>query len=155
MSCAQTGVVWMARARKKINFGSAVACARQTQPRAAAFGARLCVEILSELFAHDHRIGLAVTPLEIGQHAFERMLAVVAAPALAGVEKTDLLAAGPVQDRVLYGSDFPNIPYAVQSGVEAILDLRLGRALEEKLLCTNAARLFGLNPAEFAIENEP
>ena len=54
------------------------------------------------------------------------------------------------QDRVLYGSDFPNIPYAVQSGVEAILDLRLGRALEEKLLCTNAARLLGLNPADLA-----
>jgi predicted TIM-barrel fold metal-dependent hydrolase len=59
------------------------------------------------------------------------------------------------QDRVLYGSDFPNIPYAVQSGVEAILDLRLGRALEEKLLCTNAARLFGLNPAELATQKEP
>jgi hypothetical protein len=54
------------------------------------------------------------------------------------------------QDRVLYGSDFPNIPYAVESGVQAILDLRLGRALEEKLLCTNAARLLGLSPAELA-----
>lgn len=54
------------------------------------------------------------------------------------------------QDRVLYGSDFPNIPYAVESGVQAILDLRLGRALEEKLLCTNAARLLGLNPADLA-----
>lgn len=51
------------------------------------------------------------------------------------------------QDRVLYGSDFPNIPYPVQDGVQAILDLRLGRALEEKLLCTNAARLLGLDPA--------
>jgi predicted TIM-barrel fold metal-dependent hydrolase len=54
------------------------------------------------------------------------------------------------QDRVLYGSDFPNIPYAVESGVQALLDLRLGRALEEKLLCTNAARLLGLNPADLA-----
>jgi uncharacterized protein len=51
------------------------------------------------------------------------------------------------QDRVLYGSDFPNIPYPVSDGVQAILDLRLGRALEEKLLCTNAARLLGLDPA--------
>jgi hypothetical protein len=34
--------------------------------------------------------------------------------------------------------------------VQAILDLRLGRALEEKLLCTNAARLLGLNLAELA-----
>ncbi len=51
------------------------------------------------------------------------------------------------QDRVLYGSDFPNIPYPVADGVQSILDLRLGRALEEKLLCTNAARLLHLDPA--------
>jgi uncharacterized protein len=50
------------------------------------------------------------------------------------------------QDRVLFGSDFPNIPYRFEAAVQAILDLRLGRALEEKLLCTNAARLLGLNP---------
>jgi uncharacterized protein len=54
------------------------------------------------------------------------------------------------QDRVLYGSDFPNIPYDVRDGVQAILDLRLGRALEEKLFCTNAARLLGLDPAQLA-----
>jgi predicted TIM-barrel fold metal-dependent hydrolase len=54
------------------------------------------------------------------------------------------------QDRVLYGSDFPNIPYPVADGVQAILDLRLGRALEEKILCTNAARLLGLDPAKLA-----
>src|SRR5262249_12947094 len=54
------------------------------------------------------------------------------------------------QDRVLYGSDFPNIPYPLADGVQAILDLRLGRALEEKILCTNAARLLGLDPAKLA-----
>jgi uncharacterized protein len=52
------------------------------------------------------------------------------------------------QDRVLFGSDFPNIPYRWEDSVSAILDLRLGRTLEEKILCTNAARLLGLNPAE-------
>jgi predicted TIM-barrel fold metal-dependent hydrolase len=51
------------------------------------------------------------------------------------------------QDRVVFGSDFPNIPYRVESAVQSILDLRLGRALEEKLLCTNAARLLNLNLA--------
>jgi predicted TIM-barrel fold metal-dependent hydrolase len=50
------------------------------------------------------------------------------------------------QDRVVFGSDFPNIPYRWEAAVAAILDLRLGRALEEKLLCTNAARLLNLNP---------
>lgn len=54
------------------------------------------------------------------------------------------------QDRVLFGSDFPNIPYRWETALQAILDLRLGRALEEKLLCTNAARLLELNPAELA-----
>ncbi len=54
------------------------------------------------------------------------------------------------QDRVLYGSDFPNIPYTLESAVQAVLDLRLGQALEQKLLCTNAARLLGLAPAELA-----
>jgi predicted TIM-barrel fold metal-dependent hydrolase len=50
------------------------------------------------------------------------------------------------QDRVLFGSDFPNIPYRFETAIQSILDLRLGRTLEEKLLCTNAARLLGLNP---------
>ena len=49
------------------------------------------------------------------------------------------------QDRVLFGSDFPNIPYRWRAAVNGILDLRLGRALEEKLLCTNAARVLGLD----------
>jgi predicted TIM-barrel fold metal-dependent hydrolase len=48
------------------------------------------------------------------------------------------------QDRVLFGSDFPNIPYRLESAIQSILDLRLGRALEEKLLSTNAARLLNL-----------
>jgi predicted TIM-barrel fold metal-dependent hydrolase len=51
------------------------------------------------------------------------------------------------QDRVIFGSDFPNIPDRLESAIKSILDLRLGRTLEEKLLCTNAARLLGLNPA--------
>ncbi len=54
------------------------------------------------------------------------------------------------QDRVVFGSDFPNIPYRLESAIQSILDLRLGRALEEKLLCTNAARLLGLDLAEVA-----
>ncbi|MCA1644436.1 MAG: amidohydrolase family protein [Chloroflexi bacterium] len=52
------------------------------------------------------------------------------------------------QDRVVFGSDFPNIPFSVETAIQAMLDLRLGRALEEKLLCTNAARLLGLDLAD-------
>jgi predicted TIM-barrel fold metal-dependent hydrolase len=54
------------------------------------------------------------------------------------------------QDRVLYGSDFPNIPYSLESAIDAILALRLGRALEEKLLSTNAQRVLGLDAAALA-----
>ena len=54
------------------------------------------------------------------------------------------------QDRVVYGSDFPNIPYSLDAAIQAIRNLRLGRALEEKLLCTNAARLLGLDPTDIA-----
>ena len=57
------------------------------------------------------------------------------------------------QDRVVFGSDFPNIPYRLESAIQSILDLRLGRALEEKLLCTNAARLLGLDLAQVAKKN--
>jgi predicted TIM-barrel fold metal-dependent hydrolase len=46
---------------------------------------------------------------------------------------------------VVFGSDFPNIPYRLESAIQGILDLRLGRTLEEKLFCTNAARLLALD----------
>jgi predicted TIM-barrel fold metal-dependent hydrolase len=50
------------------------------------------------------------------------------------------------QDRILYGSDFPHIPYRLETAVQAIRDLQLGRAIEQKLFYTNAARLIGLPP---------
>ena len=59
------------------------------------------------------------------------------------------------QDRVLFGSDFPNIPYRLESAIDAIRDLRLGRAIEQKLLCTNAARILGLDPAEITATSTP
>ena len=52
------------------------------------------------------------------------------------------------QDRVVFGSDFPNIPYSIGTALQAIFDLRLGRALEEKLFCTNAARLLQIDIAK-------
>src|ERR1700730_9325698 len=59
------------------------------------------------------------------------------------------------QDRVVFGSDFPNIPYRLESAIQAILDLRLGRALEEKLLLTNATHLLGLNPLDIGKQPAP
>jgi uncharacterized protein len=58
------------------------------------------------------------------------------------------------QDRVVFGSDFPNIPYRFDTAIQGILDLRLGRTLEEKLLFTNAARLLGLDLATLAAASE-
>jgi uncharacterized protein len=52
------------------------------------------------------------------------------------------------QDRVVFGSDFPNIPYSLESALRAIFDLHLGRTLEEKILCTNAARLLRIDPIQ-------
>ena len=58
------------------------------------------------------------------------------------------------QDRVVFGSDFPNIPYRWETALQSILDLRLGRALEEKLLCTNAARALELDLRDLALTVE-
>jgi predicted TIM-barrel fold metal-dependent hydrolase len=56
------------------------------------------------------------------------------------------------QDRVVFGSGFPLVPYRLESAITAMRELRLGRALEEKLLLTNAARLLRLDLAELAAE---
>jgi predicted TIM-barrel fold metal-dependent hydrolase len=48
------------------------------------------------------------------------------------------------QDRILFGSDFPNLPYEYPTAVEGLLALGLGRGIEDKLLYANAARLFNL-----------
>ena len=48
------------------------------------------------------------------------------------------------QDRILFGSDFPNIPYEYSYQVEAIKRLNLGESLEKKIFNDNAATLLGL-----------
>ena len=45
--------------------------------------------------------------------------------------------------RILYGTDFPNIPYAWDRELLALRALRLPAADEERILCGNALRLFG------------
>jgi|YNPNPStandDraft_1061719.scaffolds.fasta_scaffold20339_3 predicted TIM-barrel fold metal-dependent hydrolase len=47
-------------------------------------------------------------------------------------------------DRILYGSDYPHIPYEVDREVKALLGLELSHDETWKILCGNAARLFGL-----------
>ncbi len=45
-------------------------------------------------------------------------------------------------DKVLFGSDFPNIPYSYQHAVESILNLGLGDEWSRKVLHDNARTLF-------------
>jgi predicted TIM-barrel fold metal-dependent hydrolase len=50
------------------------------------------------------------------------------------------------QDRILYGSDFPNLPYELTDGLRGLLALELGPGIEDKILYSNAARLLNLGP---------
>jgi uncharacterized protein len=47
-------------------------------------------------------------------------------------------------DRILYGSDFPNIPYPYMHGLESLVELELGDDWLRAVCHGNAARLFGL-----------
>ncbi|MCB1315537.1 MAG: amidohydrolase family protein [Leptospiraceae bacterium] len=47
------------------------------------------------------------------------------------------------QDRILYGSDFPNIPYDYAEQKEAILNMQLGERIEQNVFQNNARRLLG------------
>lgn len=47
-------------------------------------------------------------------------------------------------DRILFGSDFPNIPYSYLEAVQAVLGLGLGRQWARGVLHDNAARLLEL-----------
>lgn len=49
-----------------------------------------------------------------------------------------------IGDKVLFGSDFPNIPYPYEHAVEAVERLGLGEAWVRGVLHDNAARLLGL-----------
>lgn len=48
-------------------------------------------------------------------------------------------------DRILFGSDFPNIPHPFLTQVDAVLGLDLGAEWSRKVLRDNAARLFNLD----------
>jgi predicted TIM-barrel fold metal-dependent hydrolase len=50
-------------------------------------------------------------------------------------------------DRILYGTDFPNIPYEWDRELKALRALKLPTADEEKILSGNARRLFGSDVA--------
>jgi predicted TIM-barrel fold metal-dependent hydrolase len=47
-------------------------------------------------------------------------------------------------DRILYGSDFPHIPYGMEREVRGILDLDMGEDTNRKILFENASKLFNI-----------
>lgn len=51
-----------------------------------------------------------------------------------------------VADKVLFGSDYPNIPYPYHHAIDALVRLRLGDEWCRKVLYSNAAALFDLDP---------
>lgn len=53
---------------------------------------------------------------------------------------TDLIIS--YQDRILYGSDFPNIPYDYEISTKGLLDLDLDRDIYHKIFSENARRIF-------------
>lgn len=48
------------------------------------------------------------------------------------------------QDRLLFGSDFPNIPYDYREQINSLQRFHLGPDIEQKIFTTNAERLLGL-----------
>jgi uncharacterized protein len=48
-------------------------------------------------------------------------------------------------DRILFGSDFPNIPYEYEEAPASIRRLGLSEETTRKIFHDNAARLFGLS----------
>lgn len=98
----------------------------------AHMGAPEYSEFLDLVERHDH-VHLDTT---MAFHEFMERLAPFP------VEERDrLLALG---DRVVFGSDFPNIPYVYDEAVDAVIDLEFGDDWLRAVLHDNAARLFHL-----------
>ena len=48
--------------------------------------------------------------------------------------------------RILYGTDYPHIPYAIETELKALLALDLGETALKQILFENASKLFGVEP---------
>jgi hypothetical protein len=49
------------------------------------------------------------------------------------------------QDRILYGSDFPNIPYEYERSTQGLLELDMPRDFYENIFYNNAKKLFNIS----------
>ncbi len=48
------------------------------------------------------------------------------------------------EDRLLFGSDFPNIPYDFAESYNYLFEMGLPKSFYEKVLAINAKRLYGI-----------
>ena len=48
------------------------------------------------------------------------------------------------QDRILFGSDFPNIPYDYENSTRGLLDFELPRNFYKRVFYYNAKKMFNL-----------
>ena len=63
------------------------------------------------------------------------------------VDRSELYRLAAVGERVLFGSDFPSIPYPYAHAIEALLDLEMDEAWLRAALWGNAAHLLGIPAA--------
>ncbi|GAI80906.1 unnamed protein product, partial [marine sediment metagenome] len=49
------------------------------------------------------------------------------------------------QDRILFGSDFPNIPYDYENSTKGLLEMGLPRSFYENIFFNNAKRIFKIS----------
>ncbi len=52
------------------------------------------------------------------------------------------------QDKILFGTDFPNIPYEYKNATRGLLDMDLPRNFYEKIFYWNAKKIFNLNQSK-------
>ncbi|MTV27004.1 amidohydrolase [Nitriliruptoraceae bacterium ZYF776] len=131
-----------------IHAGSGPAPGRFTGPEAVA-----------RLLATHPRLPLIVAHLGMPEHAAfldlaDRYPSVALDTTMTFTDFTEGLAPFPValrprlvelQDRILLGSDFPNIPHRYVHQLEALVRLELGDGWLRDVLHDNAARRFGLD----------
>src|SRR5690606_12659716 len=91
--------------RQRVDFGQAAVGDKHVagglvEPRALAIGARLLAEVTGQLLANHVRLGLAVAPLQIGEHALAGVPAALHVAARVDVADLDRLAAAAVEDDV-------------------------------------------------------
>jgi hypothetical protein len=51
-------------------------------------------------------------------------------------------------DRILYGSDYPHIPYSMEREVRGILEMDLGEDVTRKIFYVNATKLFPIKKGD-------